>query len=99
MAKRRRNTVKTGKSTRKWKSKSRSRKSKLPPPRLVVCPQKKIPMITGNKPDVFRKKRKGKISKWVKGALASLAPAAVAVGIGTIKKLMRKNTGYSDIFA
>lgn len=45
-----------------------------------------------------KSKRKG-LNKWVKGALAAVAPSAAAVGIGIIKTLLKKNTGYSDIYA
>lgn len=48
----------------------------------------------------YRRNRKGnKLKKWAIGLGGALAPAAIAVGIGTIKQLLRKNTGYSDILA
>lgn len=46
----------------------------------------------------FRKKRKG-LNKWTKGVLATLLPSAIAVGIGAVKHLLKKNTGYQDIYA
>lgn len=43
--------------------------------------------------------RKGKINPWLKGAIAAVLPSAIAVGIGGVKKLLRTNHGYSDIYA
>ncbi|WP_438568336.1 hypothetical protein [Cetobacterium sp.] len=45
-----------------------------------------------------KSKRKG-LNKWVKGAIAAIAPSAAAVGYGLIKTLLKKNTGYEDIYA
>lgn len=44
-------------------------------------------------------RRKGKLSNWLKGALIATAPAVAATGIGLVKQLLKKNTGYSDIYA
>lgn len=61
-------------------------------------PKKK--RITKRKKWSTNKKRKGnKLKKWGIGIGATLAPSAIAVGIGLIKKLLNTNKGYSDILA
>lgn len=42
--------------------------------------------------------RRGKWKKWLAGGLAALTPSILAIGYGTAKQLLKKNTGYSDIY-
>lgn len=65
------------------------------------CKIKKTPKIKRRSRMIFKRKkgqRKG-LNKWVKGAIGAVVPSAAAIGVGLIKTLLKKNTGYSDIYA